>query len=225
MYMSHKNYHFLPFITVLFVTVLLVSNIVSTKITSFWWLTFDWWTILFPLSYIFGDVLTEVYGYKESRKIIWYWFFALFIMSITIMLVGVLPPASEWTFQNDYQNILWFTPRIIIASLVAFLFWEFTNAYILAKLKIQTKWKMLWLRTIGSTVFWEGVDTLIFVLVAFYGVFSSDVLWAIIISNYVFKVWIEVLFTPVTYSIVWRLKKIEKEDVYDVGTDFSMLEI
>lgn len=218
--MNEKSYRLLPFITVLFVTVLLVSNIVSTKITSFWWFTFDGGTVLFPLSYILGDVLTEVYGYKQARKIIWYGFFSLFLMSVTIILVWVLPSAPDWTFQNDYQNILGFTPRIVGASLIAFLFWEFSNSYVLAKLKIFTKGKYLWTRTIGSTVVGEGIDSVIFVLVAFYGVFPNPVIFAIIVSNYIFKVWIEVIFTPLTYFVIWKLKKVEQEDVYDTKTNF-----
>jgi queuosine precursor transporter len=211
--MSDKNYRLLPFITVLFVTVLLVSNIVSTKITSFWWFTFDGGTILFPLSYILGDVLTEIYWYKQARNVIWYWFFSIFLMSITIIIVWLLPPAPEWTFQQDYQNILGFTPRIVLASLFAFLLGSFSNAFIMAKLKVVMKWKQLWIRTIGSTIIGEWIDTGIFVLVAFYWIFPNPVLLTIIISNYIFKVWIEVIFTPLTYLTIGKLKNIEKENI------------
>lgn len=223
--MSHKNFKFLPLITVFFVTVLLISNIVSTKIVDLWLVVFDAWTLLFPLSYIFSDVLTEVYWYKETRKIIWMWFGSIILLSWIIMLVWILPPASDRTFQKDYQNILGLTPRIVIASLIAYFFWEFSNSYIMAKIKIKMKWKKLWVRTISSTLVWEFFDTIIFVLIAFYWVFDNELLKTIIISNYVFKVWIEILFTPITYFIVNKLKKIEKEDYYDTKTDFNPLKI
>jgi hypothetical protein len=223
--MSPKNYKFLTLITVFFVTVLLISNIVSTKIVDLWWFIFDAWTLLFPLSYIFSDVLTEVYWYKETRKVIWMWFGSIILLSWIIMLVWILPPASDRTFQTDYQNILWLTPRIVLASLFAYFVWEFSNSYLMAKIKIKMKWKMLWVRTISSTLVWEFFDTMIFVMIAFYWVFDNELLKTIIISNYVFKVGVEVLFTPLTYFIVNKLKKIEKEDYYDNKTDFNPLKI
>jgi queuosine precursor transporter len=207
--MTQKNYQLLPLIIVLFITVLLTSNIVSTKLTSFWGFTFDGGTILFPLSYILWDVMTEVYGLKQSKRIIWMWFFALFLMSFTIIIVWLLPASPDWWFQQDYQNILWFTPRLVFASLVAFLLGSFSNALIMAKLKVWIKEKWLWIRTIGSTIIWQWIDTLLFVLIAFYWVFPNTVIVAIIISNYIFKVWIEVLFTPLTYLVIGKLKKIE----------------
>jgi queuosine precursor transporter len=216
-----KGSKFLPLIIVFYITILLTSNIVSTKITHFWGFTFDAGTILFPLSYIFWDILTEVYGYKQTKNIIWMGFFSLFLMSSIIILVWVLPPASDWTFQQDYQNILGLTPRIVWASLIAYLIWEFSNSYILAKIKVKMKWKYLFVRTIGSTLVAEIFDTFIFVFLAFYWLYSSSVLWAIILSNYIFKVGVEVLFTPLTYIIVSKLKKSEKTDVYDVKTDFN----
>lgn len=223
--MTKKNYKFLTLITVFFVTVLLISNIVSTKITIIWPFEFDAWTLLFPLSYIFADILTEVYWYKETRKVIWMWFWSIILLSSIIILVWYLPPASDRPFQADYQNVLGLTSRIVFASLVAYFFWEFTNSYILAKIKVKMKWKYLWVRTISSTLVWELFDTMIFVLIAFYWVFDNELLKTIIISNYVFKVWVEVLFTPLTYLIVNKLKKAEKEDYYDTKTDFNPLKI
>ena len=220
-----KNYKLITLISVLFVSILLISNVVSTKILDLWFFSFDWWTILFPLSYIFWDILTEVYWYKQSRKIIWMWFLCLILMGITIIIVWVLPSASDWWFQKDYENILMFTPRIIIASLIAYFAWEFSNSYILAKLKIKTKGKMLWLRTIWSTIVWEWIDTFIFCIIAFYWVFDNKILLTIIISNYIFKVWVEILFTPITYIVVNKIKKIENEDYYDNNTNFNPIKL
>lgn len=220
-----KSYKFLTLITVFFITVLLISNIVSTKIVDLWWFVFDAWTLLFPLSYIFADVLTEVYGYKETRKVIWMWFWSMILLSSIIILVWYLPPASDRPFQADYQNVLGLTSRIVLASLIAYFVWEFTNSYILAKIKVKMKWKYLWIRTIWSTIVWELFDTMIFVLIAFYWVFDNGLLITIIISNYIFKVWVEVLFTPITYLIVNKLKKAEKVDFYDDKTDFNPLKI
>jgi uncharacterized integral membrane protein (TIGR00697 family) len=216
-----KNYKFLIPIISFYITILLSSNIVSTKITHFWWFTFDAGTILFPLSYIFWDILTEVYGYKQTKNIIWMGFFSLFLMSSIIILVWILPPAGEWSFQQDYQNILGLTPRIVWASLIAYLIWEFSNSYILAKIKVKMKWRYLFVRIIGSTLVAEILDTLIFVFLAFSWLYSSQVLWVIILSNYIFKVGVEILFTPLTYFIVWKLKKEEKIDFYDKKTDFN----
>lgn len=222
---NNKNYKLITLISVFFVTVLMISNIVSTKIVDIWFFTFDGGTLLFPLSYIFGDILTEVYWYKQSRKIIWMWFGALLLMAVTIIVVGRLPAAQDRTFQQDYQNILWFTPRIVFASLIAYFAWEFSNSYILAKIKIWMQWKKLRVRTIWSTLVGEFFDTAIFIVIAFYGVFTSDVLFLLMISNYIFKVGIEVVFTPLTYMIINKLKKIEHEDYYDYDTDFNPLKL
>ncbi len=223
--MPNKNYKYLTVITVFFVTILLVSNIVSTKITNIWPFTFDAWTILFPLSYIFWDILTEVYGYKQSRKIIWMWFGAAFLMATIIIIVWLLPSAQNRPYQEAYQNILWLTPRIVIASLIAFFAWEFSNSYLLAKIKIWMKWKKLRVRTIGSTIVWELFDTSIFVLIAFAWIFDNNLLRTIFVSNYIFKVWVEILFTPLTYLITNKLKKSEWEDYYDYKTNFNPFKV
>jgi len=208
-------------ITGLFVAVLLISNIASTKIVEFFWFTFDGGTILFPLSYIFGDILTEVYGYKESRRVIWIGFISALLMSVTLIIVGAMPAAPDWTYQDSYDKILGLTPRLVAASLMAFWSGEFSNSFILAKMKVWTKGKMLWSRTIGSTVVGEFVDTSIFVLVAFWGVLPNELLMTIIFSNYIFKTGIEVLFTPVTYRIVAWLKRAEEQDAFDADVDFN----
>ncbi|MCR4335178.1 MAG: queuosine precursor transporter [archaeon] len=216
-----KETKYFAVITGFFVAVLLISNIASTKILELGFFVFDGGTILFPLAYIFGDILTEVYGYKRARKVIWTGFAAALVMSVVFAIVGMLPSAADWPLQGAYDSILGVVPRIVIASLIAYFAGEFSNSFILAKMKIWSKGKALWKRTIGSTIIGEGIDTSIFVMVAFYGVFPDEVLIAIIISNYIFKVGVEVLFTPITYTIVGFLKKEEGIDVYDTNTDFS----
>lgn len=216
-----KSFKYLNFITAFFAIVLLTSNVVSTKIIELGPFTFDGGTLLFPLSYIIGDILTEVYGYKRTRKVIWTGFFMAFFAMLVIMLIGWMPAAADWGFQESYENILGLTFRIVTASLIAYLAGEFLNSFIMAKMKIWSKGRHLWMRTIGSTLFGEGVDTLLFVLIAFWGVFDTNLLWAILISNYIFKVGVEVLFTPITYLVVKVLKKREHEDYYDHKTDFN----
>lgn len=216
-----KNYKYFDIIIGLFVAVLLISNIASTKIILFGPFTFDGGTLLFPLSYIFGDILTEVYGYQKSRKVIWTGFFCAALMSAILFIVGKLPAAADWPYQEDYNHILGLSMRIICASLIAYFAGEFSNSYILAKLKIKTAGKFLWLRTITSTLVGEGFDTLLFVAIAFAGLMPNSLLFALIISNYIFKVGIEVLFTPLTYAVVRFLKHEEKEDYYDRNTKFN----
>lgn len=217
----NKSYKYLGSISVFFVSVLLISNVASTKIVDFGWFTFDGGTLLFPLSYIFGDILTEVYGYKSSRKVIWLGFFMALLMSLVFIVVGKLPSAPDWNNQGAYDLILGLTPRIVIASLIAYTCGEFSNSYILAKMKIWTKGKILWARTIGSTIVGELVDSVLFILIAFSGILPNSLLFTLIISNYIFKTSIEILFTPITYKIVNLLKKQENEDYYDTNTNFN----
>lgn len=216
-----KNYKYLGTISVFFVSVLLISNVASTKIVDFGWFTFDGGTLLFPLSYIFGDILTEVYGYKRARGVIWLGFFCALLMSIVFVIVGKLPPAPGWENQASYDAILGLTPRIILASLVAYMCGSFSNSLILAKMKLWTKGKHLWVRTIGSTVVGELVDSALFILIAFVGILPSSLLLTLIISNYIFKTLVEVVLTPVTYKVVKFLKKNENEDYYDKDTNFN----
>ncbi|PIN77197.1 transporter [Candidatus Woesearchaeota archaeon CG10_big_fil_rev_8_21_14_0_10_34_8] len=219
--MELKTYKYLDFITGLFVAVLLISNTASVKILNFGPFTFDGGTLLFPLTYIFGDILTEVYGYKRSRRVIWIGFFCVILMALVYAIVGFLPSAADWGMQDAYMSILGIVPRIVLASLIAYFAGEFSNSFILAKMKIWTKGKWLWTRTIGSTIVGEGVDTLLFVVIAFAGLMPNSLLIAIIISNYVFKVLMEAILTPVTYAVVNFLKKKEHEDHYDYQTNFN----
>lgn len=216
-----RSFKHIDTITALFVTVLLVSNITSTKLTQLAGLTLDGGTILFPLSYIFGDVLTEVYGYQRSRKVIWLGFMCAALMSITFIGVGALPSAPGWQFQPAYEQILGFTPRLVIASLIAYVVGEFANSYVMATLKVRTQGKWLWMRTIASTLIGQLFDTGLFILIAFTGVVTVDVLMMLIGSNYVFKCGVEIVFTPITYWITGWLKYQEQEDYYDVTTNFN----
>mgnify|MGYP000990072812 CR=1 FL=1 len=216
-----RNFKYFDVIMALFVAVLLISNLASTKILTLGLFTFDGGTLLFPLSYIFGDILTEVYGYQRARKVIWTGFGAALLMSLVLWIVQILPPAADWPNQQAYESLLGFVPRIVMASLIAYFAGAFSNAFLLSKLKIRTNGKYLWIRTIGSTIIGEGIDTVIFCLVAFYGMFPNEVLVAIIISNYLFKTGVEVIFTPVTYAIVRFLKKKEEVDTYDRGISYN----
>ncbi|MFA6325141.1 MAG: queuosine precursor transporter [Candidatus Paceibacterota bacterium] len=218
-----KNYKYLGSISVFFVSVLLISNVASTKIVDFGYFTFDAGTLLFPLSYIFGDILTEVYGYKKARNVIWLGFFSALMMSLIFIIVGKLPGAEGWNNQAAYDAILGLTPRIVLASLLAYGAGSFSNSYILAKMKIWTKGKMLWTRTIGSTIVGELIDSTLFILIAFLGILPNSLLLTLIISNYIFKTGVEVLFTPLTYRAVKFLKQKEGEDYYDIDTNFNPL--
>lgn len=215
------NYKYLDIITALFVAVLLISNVASSKITTFGPFTLDAGTILFPLAYIFGDILTEVYGYARARRVIWIGLWCSLLMAAVFMIVSVLPPAADWPNQTAYESILGWTPRIVLASIIAYFAGEFSNSLIMAKLKVLTKGRKLWSRTIGSTLVGQFFDTGLFILIAFWGVLPNEVLIALMLSNYVFKVGAEVIFTPVTYAAVNFLKKSEKEDHYDKKTNFN----
>ena len=218
---NQRSFKYLDILTGLFVAVLLISNIASTKILVLWKFTFDGGTILFPLSYIFGDILTEVYGYQKSRRVIWTGFFSAILMSLVFYIVQILPPAADWPYQEAFENLLGFVPRIVLASLTAYFAGEFSNSFILSRMKIFTQGRYLWMRTIGSTLVGEGLDTMIFCFVAFYGVLPMNLLWAVIISNYIFKCGVEILFTPLTYLIVGFLKRRENEDHYDKGINYN----
>lgn len=233
---QHRIFKYFDLIMALFVTVLIVSNIASSAKIIDWGvsifglpLAFDGGTILFPISYIFGDVLTEVYGFKRSRRVIWTGFSCLAFSAIILWLVRIMPGEATWqatTGQLAFNNVLggMSTGGIVLASLSAYLVGEFTNSVILAKMKVMTNGKWLWTRTIGSTLVGEGVDSLIFIAVAsLFGVFPWSLFWTLVVTNYIFKVSIEVLMTPVTYWMVGKLKHAENEDYYDVKTRFNIL--
>lgn len=204
-----------------FVAVLLISNIASAKFLVLGPFVFDGGTLLFPVSYIFGDILTEVYGYRSARRVIWIGFAAAALMAGTLAIVGALTPAPGWKNQQAYEDILGTTPRIVLGSLVAYWAGSFSNAVVLARLKVATHGRWLWLRTISSTLVGEGVDSVIFMVIAFLGTIPGRTLWLGIVSNYVFKCAVEALMTPVTYWVVAALKRSEQQDAFDAGTNFN----
>ncbi len=220
-YAIMENYRYLTALTAFFVAVLLISNVASTKIVQLFGLTFDGGTLLFPLSYIFADILTEVYGFRKSRSAIWLGFISAAVMSLVFIVVGMLPAAPDWGNQAAYDAILGLTPMIVLGSLIAYFCGEFSNSYILAKMKVWTEGKHLWMRTIGSTLVGQAVDSTLFILIAFGAVLPSSLLITLIVSNYIFKVAVEILFTPLTYKTVAFLKKREGVDAYDRDTNFN----
>lgn len=230
-----RVYKYFDLVMAAFVTVLIVSNIASSAKIVDWGtslfglpLAFDAGTILFPISYIFGDVLTEVYGFRRSRRVIWTGFACLTLTAAVLMLVRIMPGEATWmeqTGQLAYNNVLGgvSTGGLVLASLVAYLAGEFTNSVILAKLKVATKGRWLWLRTISSTLVGEGVDSVIFIAVAcLVGVFPWSLFFTLIVANYIFKCLIETMMTPVTYWVVSKLKRAEQEDYFDTHTRFNV---
>ena len=226
-----KNYRYFDLVMVAFVAVLLISNVASNKFVEFGPFQYDAGTLLFPLSYIFGDILTEVYGYKRSRRVIWSGFGAAALMAVVLWIVTLLPipgNAGPQPQSEAFNAGLASTPFIVLGSLVAFFAGEFSNSFVLAKMKVAMRGRQLWARTIGSTVVGEAIDTLLFATIAF--AIGSALLgtptdgsffWTLVISNYIFKVGVEVLFTPITYAIVGFLKRAEREDYYDTNTNFN----
>ena len=230
------RFKYFDLVMALFVTVLLVSNIASSAKIVDWGLSlfglplaFDAGTVLFPLSYIFGDVLTEVYGYRRSRRVIWMGFACAALMSAVLWLVGRLPGEATWAAnvgQAQYDAILGgvSTGAIVLASLAAYWCGEFSNSYVLAKMKLLTRGRWLWTRTIGSTLVGEGVDTVIFISLATLlkvPGFAPTIWLTLVVTNYIFKCGVEALMTPVTYRIVNSLKRAESQDYFDYGTDFN----
>ncbi len=235
---SIKTFKYLDIIIVVFVLVLVLSNIASSAKIIDWGvslgsipLSFDAGTILFPISYIFGDVITEVYGYKRSRRIIWIGFGALAFSAVVFWLVQILPGEATWqksVGQEAYNQILgsMSSGGIIIASLAGYFAGSFSNAIVMAFMKVLTKGRLLWSRTIGSTIVGQAFDTFTFILVATaLGVFPWSLFWSLTVTNYIFKVAIEAVMTPVTYWVINNLKRVEGVDIYDEETNLSPFKI
>jgi uncharacterized integral membrane protein (TIGR00697 family) len=221
-----KKFKYYDLIMAAFVTVLLCSNIIGAeKVVTIAGFSFGAGILFFPISYFFNDILTEVYGYARSRKVVWAGFGAMGFASIMSWVVVSLPPAQGWIHQSAYEVVFGQTPRIVAASLLAFFSGEFVNSYTLAKMKLFTTGRFLWMRTIGSTIAGEAADSLIFYPVAFYGFWPNDLLITVMITNYVIKVSWEVIATPITYKVIGFLKRKEHEDYYDKDTNFTPFSI
>jgi len=218
------SYRFVA-VAAIFVTCLITANIIIVKQVSIGDIVLPAGIVIFPLSYVFGDILTEVYGYHRARQVIWLGFLCNLIAVTAIWIAQILPPAPVFDGQSAYERILGSTPRFLLASFLAYLAGEFTNSFVMAKMKILTRGRWLWTRTIGSTVAGQGVDTLVVLGIAFLGVLPLPVLAIMVISHWVAKITYEALVTPLTYFIVNRLKRVEGIDHYDYDTDYNPLRV
>jgi len=217
-----RHYRYYDLLMAAFVCVLLCANLVGvSKAVTIAGFTFGAGNFFFPLSYLFGDVLTEVYGYARSRKVVWAGFGALAFASFMSAVVVHLPPSPQWHGQEHLEAVFGSTWRTALASLIGYACGEFANSVTLAKMKVWSEGRHLWLRTIGSTVVGEAADTLVFYPLAFIGIWSNSLLLTVMAGNYVIKVLWEVLATPITYRVVAFLKRREHEDYYDRDTDFT----
>jgi uncharacterized integral membrane protein (TIGR00697 family) len=217
-----RQYRYYDLVMAAFVTVLLCANLIgAAKPAQLFGLTFNSGVLFFPISYIFGDILTEVYGYARARRVVWAGFAALGFASFMSAVTLSFPPAPGWPHQAAYETVFGGTPRIVLASLVAYFSGEFCNSFVLAKMKLLTSGRLLWSRTIGSTIVGEAVDSAIFYPVAFLGVWPPELVLRVMITNYLLKVLWEVLMTPFTYRIVNFLKRAESEDYFDRHTNFT----
>ena len=217
-----RVYKYYELVMAAFVTVLLCAALIgASKVSRIGPVSFGAGVLFFPISYVFGDVLTEVYGYARARRVVWAGFGALLFASFMSWVVLALPPSPDWHEQAAFQTVFGGTPRIALASLVAYWAGEFCNSYVLARMKVRSEGRHLWTRTIGSTIAGEGVDSLIFYPLAFLGTWPTDVVIKVLISNYLLKVAWEAAVTPFTYKVVNFLKRAEHEDYFDRQTDFN----
>ena len=217
-----RSYRFYDLIMAAFVTVLICSNFISApKRVTLGGLTFGAGVLFFPASYLFGDILTEVYGYARSRKVVWAGFGALAFTSLVSWVVLHLPADPSWRNQAAFETVFAGAPRVVVASMLAFFVGEFVNSFAMAQLKLATRGRFLWVRTIGSTALGEAADSLIFYPVAFFGIWDNASLITVLLTNYTLKVLWEVVATPLTYGVVAYLKRAEGVDYYDVGTNFT----
>ncbi len=213
---------YFDFFMAAFVAILLLSNLIgAAKLATVGGFTFGAGILFFPLGYVIGDVLTEVYGYARARRCVWAGFGAMLFMALMSWVVVALPPAAGWPDQTAYEAVFGSTWRIVFASLIAFWAGEFANSFVLAKMKLLTRGKHLWMRTIGSTVVGQGVDSLLFYPLAFYGDWTGGQVLTVMVTNWLLKVLWEAVLTPVTYAVVGFLKQREGLDIYDEATDFT----
>jgi uncharacterized integral membrane protein (TIGR00697 family) len=225
-HLQTKGYsHYFVILVALFVSCLITANITAVKLIQVFGLVLPAAVILFPLTYIIGDVLTEVYGYDRARRVIWLGFFCNFIVVLFVWIGQVLPPASFWDGQASYERILGYTPRLVVASFCAYLIGEFANAFVLAKMKIATGGRWLWMRTIGSTLVGQGLDSSVFITLAFAGTIPSKSLLGAVLTQWLVKSLYEAAATPLTYGIVNTIKAKEHLDVFDHDTRFNPLKV
>jgi len=218
-----KYSHWFLIVVAIFVTCLITANIIAVKLVEFFGLILPAAIFIFPLSYITGDVLTEVYGYREARKVIWLGFLCNLLVVVAVWIAQILPAASFWDGQKAYERILGYTPRILLASFLAYLVGEFANAFVLAKLKMATQGRWLWMRTIASTLVGQGLDSLVFISIAFAGTLPVHALTLTITTQWLAKSAYEAAATPFTYLVVNFLKRKEGLDAYDYDTKFNPL--
>lgn len=216
-----RRFRYLDILTSIFIVVLLISNLVGQKICAFGDLRVSGAQLLFPITYIFGDIFTEVYGYASSRRAIWIGFFASGLMALLGVVVVAMPAAPEWPNQAAFATVFGIVPRLVVASLIAYWCGEFVNSYVLAKMKLWTGGRHLWTRTVGSTVAGQAVDTVIIMTLGFAGTLPVRTIVILILSGYAAKVVYEVAFTPLTYAVVNFLKRREGVDIFDRRTDFN----
>jgi uncharacterized integral membrane protein (TIGR00697 family) len=222
---DHREGYSLSFVVVvaLFITALITANITAVKLLGVFGLVLPAGVLVFPVSYICGDVLTEVYGYGVARRVIWLGFFCNLLAVVAIYLGGILPAAPFWQDQQAYETILGYTPRLLVASFMAYLIGEFANSYVLAKMKVAMNGRWLWSRTIGSTLVGQALDSLVFIVLAFVGTIPLWAMISAIVAQWLVKSVYEALATPLTYLVVNRLKRTEGIDVYDHDTRFNPL--
>lgn len=216
-----KGYRYFHVIAILFVASLLIGNTVAVKVITFAGFAIPAGILCFPIAYIVNDVLTEVYGYQKAKSVIWWGFVALAFMTLVYYLATIITPAPFWQEQSSFEKIFSVVPRIALGSLVAFLVGSLLNSMVLSRMKIWSKGKHLWMRTIGSTIVGEAADSVIFNLIAFGGIFGTKDLITIMISGFVLKTLYEIVATPLTYLVVGYLKKAEQEDKYDHGVNYN----
>lgn len=216
-----QNFKYYDLLVSAFVAVLLISNLVAPKFIAWGPFLFSGAQLLFPITYIFGDIFTEVYGYAGSRRAIWNGFLASLLLTFISTVIVALPPAPDWKNQAAYETVLGSMPRIVVASLIAYWAGEFANSFVMARMKVLTEGKHLWMRTIGSTAVGQAVDTILVIGIIFAGNVSLSTMATLMVSGYTGKVIYEALATPLTYAVVNWLKRVEGVDIMDRDTDFN----
>lgn len=220
---SRKHYRYLGLITCLYITMQLVSDVTAGKIIQLWIFPVSVTVLFFPITYIFSDILTEVYGYVRARNVLWVVLLSSVTAGLIYQLVVILPPAPGFDANDAYVRVLGQVPRILLGGWIAVFAGEISNNYVLAKLKVLTNGKYLWTRTVGSTIIGQFVNTALFFSIALYAVLPTNLLIQSILSGWIIKVLVEVIFTPLTYYVIFHLKRLENEDYYDRDTNFNPL--